>query len=100
MFSTSMRKCSAVVCRDAPAWFAAEFLSSVFTSVPLVMVILSFFCPTVLLRFDPVNLWQNFVPSLVGPPVGALCQERRRSILDHLKKCGRATAWRRKLILN
>src|SRR5260370_8228614 len=42
MFSTSMRKCSAVVFRDAPAWFAAEFLSSVFASVPLVIVILLF----------------------------------------------------------
>src|SRR5712692_10180875 len=41
--ATSTRKCSAVVCRDAPAWFAAEFLSSVFVSVLLVMVILPFF---------------------------------------------------------
>src|SRR2546427_3004561 len=43
MFSTSRRKCSAVACRAAPAWFAAELLSNVFASVPLVMVILPFF---------------------------------------------------------
>src|SRR5437879_12401878 len=43
MLSTSMRKCSAVVCRTAPAWFAAEGLSNVFASVLLVMVILLFF---------------------------------------------------------
>src|ERR1700682_1755093 len=37
-----MRKCSAVVCRPAPAWFPAKLLSNVFVSVLLVMVTLLF----------------------------------------------------------
>src|SRR6202030_4810113 len=36
---------SAVVCKDVPAWFAAEFLSNVSISVLFVMVILPLFVP-------------------------------------------------------
>src|SRR6195256_5531414 len=42
MLSTSMRKCSAVVCRAAPTWLSAEIVSIVFHSVLLVMGILFF----------------------------------------------------------
>src|SRR6266849_7236084 len=62
-----MRKCSALVCRDAPTRLPTELLSSVLPSVILVIFTLSF-CFTFLLRFDRVDLWQSCGPSAVEPP--------------------------------
>src|SRR5258708_9839911 len=62
MFSTSMRKCSAVVCRVAPTRSPAELLSSVLPSVILAMVILLIVLWS-LLRFDPVD-----TPAELRPP--------------------------------
>src|SRR5258707_10960446 len=54
MFSTSMRKCSAVVCRPGPTRLPAELLSSVLPSVLLLMVTLFFSYAFYALRDEPV----------------------------------------------